>query len=84
MKESDWILKLKLLDNRLRKSNVSPELYRLHGLFGSADEDNRLSLEVTKGKYTIEYHVYYQERGEKHPPRHLLTWTRHVIMSLKN
>ena len=53
---------MKLLDNRLRKSNVSPELYRLHGLFGSADEDNRLSLEVTKANTPL--NTMYTIRNE--------------------
>lgn len=65
MDKDDWILKLQQLHNRLVGSGIPEQWYRLHGLFGSTDEDDKLSLEVKKGKYTIEYEVYYKERGEK-------------------
>jgi hypothetical protein len=71
MSRNDWIPKLKQLHDRLQEQGISAELYRLHGLFGSIDEDEKLSLEIKKGKYTIEYEVYYKERGEK---RSILTF----------
>jgi len=69
MKKEDWISKLKQLHDRLESQGIPARWYRLHGLFGSTDEDDKLSLEVKKGKYTIEYEVYFKERGEKHSDR---------------
>jgi hypothetical protein len=36
------------------------------GLYGSTSDQDKLSLVIRRGAYSIEYHVYYKERGEKH------------------
>ena len=65
----EWISKLKQLHDKLESLGIPARWYRLHGLFGSTDEEDKLSLEIKRGKYIIEYEVYYTERGEKHSIR---------------
>ena len=57
------------LNSVLKKIGVSDDRYYLHGLFGSTDDNDKIALTIKKGKYTIEYEVYYRERGEKHSSR---------------
>ena len=57
---------IKELHIRLQELNVPEERYFLHGLYGSTEDEGRLSMIIKKGKYTIEYEVYFRERGEKH------------------
>ena len=57
---------IKELHLKLQDLKISADNYFLHGLYGSSDDDNRLSMIIKKGKYTIEYEVYIRERGEKH------------------
>jgi hypothetical protein len=54
------------LHNELKKLNISEDRYFLHGLYGSKNDNEKLSLIIKKGKYNVEYQVYYCERGEKH------------------
>jgi hypothetical protein len=61
------------LNSELKKLGVSDDRYYLHGLFGSADDNDKIALTVRKGKYTAEYEVYYKERGEKNSSRTLTT-----------
>jgi hypothetical protein len=51
---------------KLQDLKIAPENYFLHGLYGSSDDDGKLSMIIKRGKYTIEYEVYLRERGEKH------------------
>ena len=57
---------IKDLYEKLIDLKVDSERFYLHGLYGSSSDDNKLSMTISKGKYTIEYEVYYKERGEKH------------------
>lgn len=57
------------LYRKLKELGISEDRYYLHGLFGSTDDDNSLSLSIRKGNHTIEYEVYYKENGEKHSIR---------------
>ncbi|MGQ1947957.1 hypothetical protein ACT3CD_12750 [Geofilum sp. OHC36d9] len=54
------------LHKKLIDLEVDSERFYLHGLYGSTSDDNKLSMTINKGKYTIEYEIYYRERGEKH------------------
>lgn len=60
---------IKDLHKKLNDLKVPSDDYYLHGLFGSDSDDNKLGLTIKRGKYTIEYEVYYRERGEKHTVR---------------
>ncbi len=53
------------LHSELEALKVPEDKYYLHGLFGSSNDEGKLSLAIRKGKYTIEYEVYIRERGEK-------------------
>ena len=66
---------IKELNSELKNIGVSENRYYLHGLFGSTDDNDKIALNVKKGKYTIEYEVYYRERGEKHSVRTFMTET---------
>jgi len=57
---------IKELHNKLKELNIPEERYFLHGLYGSTEDEGRFSMIIKKGKYTIEYEVYFRERGEKH------------------
>jgi hypothetical protein len=57
------------LSNELKELGISQDKYYLHGLYGSTDDDNKLSLTIRKGAYSIGYEVYFKERGEKHSIR---------------
>lgn len=54
---------------KLKELSISEDRYYLHGLYGSTNDDDRLSLIITKGVYSIEYEVYFRERGDKHSIR---------------
>lgn len=60
---------IKELNSELKKLGVSDNRYYLHELFGSTDDNDKIALTVKKGKYKVEYEVYYKERGEKHSSR---------------
>lgn len=53
----------------LKKLGVPEDRYYLHGLYGSTNDDQKLSLIIRKGIYSTEYEVYYKELGEKHSKR---------------
>lgn len=61
------------LNSELKKIGASDDRYYLYGLFGSKDDNNKIALTVNQGEYTIEYEVYYNERGEKHSSRTFTT-----------
>ncbi|GEM_PF-529182 len=54
------------LNNELKSLGVSDNRYYLNGLYGSTNDDNKIALTIKKGKYLIEYEVYYRERGERY------------------
>ena len=43
---------------------IPEDRYYLNGQFGSTSDDERLALTARRGKYTIEYEVYFRERDE--------------------
>ncbi|MDB5025938.1 MAG: hypothetical protein JWP78_3693 [Mucilaginibacter sp.] len=51
---------------KLKGLGIPDNRYYLHGLYGSTNDDDKLALVIKKGIHTIEYEVYYKERGEKH------------------
>ena len=57
------------LHNNLKEKGIDEEQYFLHGLYGSTNDNEKLSLTVKKGKFTIEYETYFKERGEKNSIR---------------
>jgi hypothetical protein len=62
---------LKELYIKLQESGISEDKYYLHGLYGaSTNDDEKLSLVMRKGKYTLEYKVYYKERGSESAIKH--------------
>lgn len=65
----EFVQKLKLLHEKLRSKGVPEESYHLLGIFGSTSDDQKISLNIKKGKYTISFETYYKERGEKHSIR---------------
>lgn len=60
---------LKELYIKLKELGISEDKFYLHGLYGSTNDDEKLSLIIKKGKYSLEYETYYKERGEKHSVR---------------
>jgi hypothetical protein len=62
----ELIEKLKGLHERLKSHGISEDNYHLLGLFGSSSDDEKISLNIKRGEYTIVFETYYKERGEKH------------------
>jgi len=60
---------LQELHIQLKELGILENAYYLHGLYGSTCDDNKLSLVIRKGPYSVEYEVYFKERGEKQPSR---------------
>ena len=60
---------LESLHQKLQSLNVSTDKYYLHGLYGSTDDNDKIALTIKRGKFVIEYFVYYRERGKKHSER---------------
>ncbi|MEK6154538.1 hypothetical protein WIW50_14810 [Flavobacteriaceae bacterium 3-367] len=54
---------------KLKELEISEEKYYLHGVYGSTNDDDKLSLTIKKGKHLTKYEVYYKEKGEKHSVR---------------
>jgi hypothetical protein len=57
------------LHDNLQELGIPQNRYYLHGLFGSTDDSDKLALVIKKGKYTVEYEVYFKEKGEKNSIR---------------
>lgn len=57
-------MKLNELHKKLIELNLAEEYY-LHGLFGSTDDNDKLSLVIKMGIKTAEYEIYFKERGFK-------------------
>lgn len=64
---------IKELHKRLQEDGILEDQYFLHGLFGSADDNDKIGLTIKKGQYGLEYETYYKERGEKHSIRTFAT-----------
>lgn len=56
---------LEELHINLKELGVLEDRYYLHGLYGSANDEDSLALVMKRGKYTLEYEVYFKERGHK-------------------
>ena len=54
---------------KLKDLGILENRYYLHGLYGSINDNDKLSLTIKKGVHSTEYEVYYKERGEKHSVR---------------
>lgn len=54
------------LHKKLKEKGIPDNRYFLHGLYGSTDENDKISLTIMKGNYNIVYEIYYKEKGEKH------------------
>jgi len=54
---------------QLKELGIPENRYYLHGLLGSTNDEDKLALVIRKGKYSLEYEVYFNERGEKHSKR---------------
>lgn len=54
---------------RLKELGILEDRYYLHGLYGSSSDEDKLSLVIRKGSYSVEYEIYFKERGEKHSSR---------------
>ena len=62
-------MNLEELHIELKRLGVPDERYYLHGLYGAIGDSGKMALSIKKGKYSIEYEVYYNERGEKNSIR---------------
>lgn len=51
---------------KLQELKIPADKYYLHGLYGSTDDNDKIALTIKKGEYTIEYEIYFKERGERH------------------
>ena len=57
----------------MQEGGILEDQYFLHGLFGFADNNDKIGLTIRKGQYGLEYETYYKERGEKHSLRTFTT-----------
>jgi hypothetical protein len=53
------------LDRKLREYGIVEAQYYLHGLYGSTNDDDKISLKIKRGLLLTEFEVYYSERGAK-------------------
>ncbi len=61
------------LHNELAELGISDDQYYLHGLYGSTSDRDKISLQIKKGKFFIEYEVYYRERTDIDSSKTFLT-----------
>ncbi|MBS1781026.1 MAG: hypothetical protein JST70_17000 [Bacteroidetes bacterium] len=61
---------------KLKDLGILDDRYYLHGLYGSLNDEDKLALVVKKGTYSLEYEIYFKERGEK---RVLKTFTEEAV-----
>lgn len=61
------------LHNKLKEKRINEDQYFLHGLFGSADDNDKIGLTIKNSQNGIEFETYYKERGEKHSIRTFAT-----------
>lgn len=58
-------MKIQELHIALQKLGISEDKYYIQGLYGSMNDEDKLSMVVKKGSYFLEYEIYFKERGEK-------------------
>lgn len=56
---------VKELHEKFVELEVSENAYYLHGIYGSANDMDKIALSINRGKYFVEYEVYYRERSER-------------------
>lgn len=61
------------LHNKLKELKISENKYYLHGIYGSSDDNDKIALTIRKGKITVEYEVYFKEKGEKQSTKIFIT-----------
>lgn len=54
---------------KLKELGIPEDRYYLHGLYGSTSDQDKLSLIIRKGTYSVEYEIYFKERGKEHSAR---------------
>lgn len=59
-------MSIKDLYVKLQELGISEDNYYLHGLFGTHSDEDRISLNIKRGVLTVEYEVYFKERGTVH------------------
>jgi hypothetical protein len=59
-------MELEELHFKLKELGIPETDYYLHGLYGSTDNNDKVSLTIRRGKYGLEYEVYFKERGSVH------------------
>jgi len=52
--------------SELKKIGVVDNKIYLHRLYGSTDDNEKLSMTIKKGKYSAIWEIYFKERGKKH------------------
>ena len=61
------------LHSKLKELEIPESTYYLHGIYGSSDDNDKIALTIKKGKLTVEYEVYYKERGAKQSTKIFIT-----------
>lgn len=56
---------IKELLEKLVELKIPENTYYRHGVYGSANDRDKIALSINIGKYFIEYEVYFRERIEK-------------------
>lgn len=56
---------IKELYEKLVELKIPENTYYLHGVYGSTNDRDKIALSINRGKYFIEYEVYFRERTEK-------------------
>lgn len=62
-------MNLSALYSELRKIGIPDNDIFIHGLYGSTNDNEKLSLSMRMEKYSKVWEVYYKERGKKHSVR---------------
>ena len=56
---------IKELHEKLVELKIPEHTYYLHGVYSSTNDRDKIALSTNRGKYFIEYEVYFRERTEK-------------------
>lgn len=59
-------MELTELYKSLKQNGIDDNSIYLHGLYGSSNDNEKLSLSIKKGTFSVIWEVYFKERGEKH------------------
>jgi hypothetical protein len=59
-------MELSELYKTLKENGISDDSIYLHGLYGSTNDDEKLSLTTRREKYSLIWEIYFKERGSKH------------------